>query len=300
MIVFVLTKDQAYTHEVVARVITKPKIKLLNYADMLNSQTLPRATYVFTDIDRLSQRNRHVAAKGFRRLRDQGVTVFTDPARVLSRSGLLRQLFLAGVNQFNAYRVEESVRPARWPVFLRAEGDHDGPITGLLETYADVQRSVVETVAAGHPLSNLVIVEYAGEPVRPGLFRKLAMYRVGNTNFADTCVHDRNWIAKIGSDGNAPPELYEDELRIVRENPHEAIVQRAFEIAGVEYGRADFGLVGGKVQIYEINSNPNVEMLSDTPSPFRSVSRRICNKNYANALSKIDTADIDETVEMMR
>ena len=34
------------------------------------------------------------------------------------------------------------------------------------------------------------------------------------------------------------------------------VLRRAFELARVDYGRADFAIVGGRPQIYEINTNP--------------------------------------------
>ena len=33
---------------------------------------------------------------------------------------------------------------------------------------------------------------------------------------------------------------------------------RAFALAGIDFGRADYGVVGGRVQIYEINTNPSL------------------------------------------
>ena len=69
---------------------------------------------------------------------------------------------------------------------------------------------------------------------------------------------------------------------------HAEVVQRAFGIARIDYGRADFGLVAGKVQIYEINTNPQVEMGREHPSPIRRESQALSWRRYLQALRDLD------------
>jgi len=246
---------------------------------------------VFTDMDRLSLWQLRLAALAFRRLREQGLRVLNDPARILSRWGLLRALNLAGINGFNAYRVEESVQPRRWPVFLRAEGSHLGPISDLLHDWGQVVAEIERAVAKGAPLTGLLVVEYAAEPIQPGVYRKFGSFRMGDATFAHTCVDDNQWVAKTGRRDVTSPELYDEEQRVVRKNPFGPALARAFELAGVAYGRADFGLVQGKVQVYEINTNPEVIFADNHPLPVRQESYRIFKRNYLDALSAIDTPD---------
>jgi hypothetical protein len=47
-----------------------------------------------------------------------------------------------------------------------------------------------------------------------------------------------------------------EELEYIETNPHEEILRRAFDLAGIDYGRADYGVVDGRVEIWEINTNP--------------------------------------------
>ena len=75
---------------------------------------------------------------------------------------------------------------------------------------------------------------------------------------------------------------------------------RVFDLAGVSYGRADFGLVQGKVQVYEINTNPEVALEDAHPSPVRLESYRIFKENYLAALSAIDTPASEEFVPIGR
>ena len=64
-------------------------------------------------------------------------------------------------------------------------------------------------------------------------------------------------------------ELYDDEYRIIEENRHAEDLRPAFEIGGIEFGRADFGLVGDRPQVYEINTNPTFATIRKHPFPVR-------------------------------
>jgi hypothetical protein len=289
VIIFIVTPEHPYTLHAAVAQAPGLEIRIITYDQLFAMKRASRATYVFTDIDRLPMWRVRDAARIYRRLRGNGVRVLNDPARLPSRYGLLRTLRQRGINDFDAYRVEEGIVPARWPVFLRAEGEHDAPLTDLLHDWDAARAAIEQAIAAGTPVSSLLLVEYAAQPIRPGLFRKLSVFRIGDAWFGANCVHENNWLVKHGTMGIAPPELYEDELRIVRDNPFEADLKPVFELAAIEYGRADFGLVDGKPQIYEINSNPNIEFPTEHPSGARIESYKIFRQNIYAALARIDT-----------
>jgi hypothetical protein len=283
-----MTRGHQRTHTRVVKDPGAPRIELLHYDQLFASRELPRAAYVFTDLDRLAPWDLELAAAVHRVLAAAGLPVLNDPARVKTRFALLRALHQAGLNEFNAYRLDEGARPARYPVFLRRAAGHGRPASGLLEDWSAAQRAIASALARGIPESSLLLVEYAAEPVRPGLFRKLALSRIGPHWLPQLCVHDEHWLVKYGKRACATPELYQDELRILRENPFLGPVQRAFEIAGIEYGRADFGLLGGRVQIYEINTNPTLKPGRNHPVPERSQSQRLVWTQHLAALRELD------------
>lgn len=291
MIFIVTSRAHAYTHKCLVEAGGPVEVRALAYDEMLSSPTVARGTYILTDFDRLTAQRLNIAARFCRLQSEQGVRILNDPARVLSRYGLLRRLNRAGINAFDAYRVEELAMPKRWPVFLREEGNHGAPVSGLLRDPAQLKKALNEALQGGTPIANLLIVEYAAEPVLPGLFRKLSVFRVGERYLGYTCVHDDNWIVKQGKPAIAPLELYEEEFEFVRDHSFADAVRPAFELAGIHYGRADFGLVGGRVQIYEINTNPELD-LTPEPSPVerRNDSYALFRDNYLEALKRIDTA----------
>jgi hypothetical protein len=292
VIVFFTTEEHSYTHRALIGAEPGLKVELVSYSRVAQLRSLAPATYVFTDLDRLPTELLLTCSNLYRQLRTHGLTVLNNPAQVLSRSGLLRALYRKGINRYNAYRLEEGVRPERWPVFLRTEGDHAGPMPELYENEEALDRGIKGAVYRGYPTSRLLIVEYMAEPVRPGLFRKLSCFRIGSASIAHTCVHDSKWIAKTGQLGVTPPDLYDDELRIVRDNPYGPSVAEAFDVAAVDYGRVDFSLVGGGPQIYEINTNPMMSFDDQHHSAVRLEAYRLFKQSYFEALKAIDTPSL--------
>src|SRR5438105_46515 len=92
MIVFLTTPGYAKTHQALAAPDIGIDVQVMDYRQLLDAKTLPRATYVFTDLDRLPLYGLQLAAQSYRTMRQGGLTVLNDPARVLSRYGLLRRL----------------------------------------------------------------------------------------------------------------------------------------------------------------------------------------------------------------
>src|SRR5690606_9525763 len=68
----------------------------------------------------------------------------------------------------------------------------------------------------------------------------------------------------------------------VAENPHRQQLENIFELASIEYGRIDYGLVDGAVQTFEINSNPTV--LAEPPGWSRTADYRRYATMHAHAL----------------
>ena len=289
MILVITTRDHAYTHAAVAKE-RRLDVVVVSYEEILGRKKLQHATHIFTDLDRLPAWQVHDAALFFRKLQRAGIKALNDPARFRNRFGLLRALNRAGINDFDAYPADSLETPRRWPVFIRLEGNHRAPISGLLQDQEELDRAIEDAIDKGAPRSSMLILEYCSEPVRPGLFRKLSVFRVGNRMLGYTCVHDDNWLVKYGKAGLAPADLYEEEYSFVETNPFGPAMLDVFNIAGIDYGRVDLGFVGGRPQIYEINSNPMVE--PKPPASFmdrRNQSVALFRNNYLEAMEAIDT-----------
>src|SRR5690606_3857665 len=132
------------------------------------------------------------------------------PARARQRLSLLRELAHRGINRFGAWPADDTARPRRYPAFLRTQSAPRGTLSDLLHHEDEVEAAIAQAVADGVPMRELMLVEYCAQPVRDGLFRKLAGFRVGDRMVCTLCVHERHWAAKYGELGVADQALYDD------------------------------------------------------------------------------------------
>jgi hypothetical protein len=284
------TRGHRYTLEDVSREPRAPSVEVVTYDQLIRSRRVPAATYIFTDFDRLSPTDLELASLLYLQLKSAGLKVLNNPARVKKRYALLRALHDAGRNDFNVYRAEEPLPALRFPVFIRRMNGHGYPCTGLLESRHEVDRALQIEVDSGNPPEYLMIIEYAGEPVKPGLYRKLSTFRFGDTLSAFICGHDDTWLVKQGKLGIAGEDLYQDELRIVRDDPHAEQLQTAFGIANIEFGRADYGFYQGRLQVFEINTNPHIPAPAPHPSPHRAEAMKISWARIISCFHALDSA----------
>lgn len=224
----------------------------------------PSGTWIFSDVDRLAPAHREEAAVFRDRLVAAGAAtaLHNDPLRTMGRYELLRTLHEAGVNDFDVYRCTEARRPRRYPVFLRTEDDHVGAASALLEDEAALDAALAKLEADGRSRERRLIVEYRGERDDRGLFRKYAAWFVGGKVLPGHLFFGPDWMLK-------EPKVVDDralaeERAYLDANPHAEVLARAARLARVDYGRVDYAVVGGRVQVYEINTNPGVP---SSPSP---------------------------------
>lgn len=290
MIHFLTTTRHRYTFDEIVKAL--PQVRVHPYEQALNGKTeMPGGRIVFSDVDRLNVGAQLAAAQLYRKLKAQPekYRVLNDPARVKLRYGLLRNLWQRGYNSFDAYRADEGATPRQFPVFVRHEHEHRAPLSGLLDTQAALDATLQQLIDGGAPAGTILIVEYRAEPVAPGLFRKLAAYRVGDRIVPANTVHDDQWCVKYGKTGGGTDELYADELDLIQNNRYEPMLRPIFSAADIEYGRVDFGLCGGKVEVYEINTNPNITLPSaQHPSATRVRSERLVWEGLLAAIAAID------------
>ena len=288
MITLLCTRPHAYTAAPL-QASGRFDFRVQNYDQALRSRSLPRGTYIFGDVDRLGFWELELAARLHRVLAGAGLNVLNDPARVLQRFALLARLHQDGFNRFAVWRVEEPARPSRFPVFLRTQSAHRGVLSGLLHNAAEVEAAIAQALSQCLPIRELMLVEYCAQPVGDNLFRKLATMRIGDAVFSTLCVHESNWAAKYGEMGVANEALYRDEYDIVSENRHGESLRPAFEAAAIAYGRADFSLVDGREQVYEINTNPNHGSIREHPVALRLQTDALYQERLLNATEAIDS-----------
>ncbi len=234
----------------------RDRIRIVAYERL--PATASPGLYVFSDIERLRPGERAAAAEARVRLAAAGPAfrVLNDPARVLAREDLLRALHDRGHNAFRAWRADEGLVAARFPVFIRAANAHEGSFTGLLRRPEEVEPAIRRVLRWRWRFrrQDLLVVEFLGTADARGVFRKYSAMRIGDTLVARHLLFGADWVVK-------KPALLDaahlrEEQEFLDSFPHREQVAAAFEIAGIEYGRIDYALLDGRIQVWEINTNP--------------------------------------------
>ncbi len=291
MITFLVTGEHAYTIGPLKKGfgVPVPPVASVSYAEVTREATLPSGTYIFSDLERLSDAELLWASDLFRCISaSPGSRALNDPARVRVRYGLLRALHTAGLNRFDAYRADGVPRPARFPVFVRRQSDHDAALSDLLPDQEALDTCLEVLMAKGESLRGLVVIEFCAEPVRPGVFRRYGAFSVGDAVHLDHVVTQDSWNVKGGAAGLATEEMYRQDDADIRANRFADAMRKAFEIAGIDYGRADFGVVEGRPQVYEINTNPSMSLPPHHSSKIRSATLQFARERFAELLWRID------------
>lgn len=265
-----------------------PPCDVKTYDELFRTGTTRHAVHIFTDIERLYGWELPLAAELYRAIRHVGLPCLNDPARVMARYQLLRSLHAAGMNPFTVYRAEDHPRPKRFPVFIRAEADHLMPITDLLPDQAALEAALRSGCDDGVPLRGLIVVEFAAEPIAPGAWRKFGTFRVGDAVSVDHAVVDDCWTVKYGKRGLSTDQMFEEERAAVISNSFADELRPAFELAAIEWGRADHATFEGREIVYEINTNPSIEPLEPQRSPIRDEALRFARERMAQHLWQMD------------
>src|SRR5688572_21363341 len=199
-----------------------PQVQALSYEELWRRRTLASGTYIFTDLERMQPGARSRALSLWKRLERAPVEtrLLNHPARALRRYDLLRKLHEDGINDHCVYRPHEAGR-ARFPVFLRRERLASGSLTPLLWTRAEILQAIRTTCRRGHPLHDLLVVEFCDTVGEDGLYHKYGAYIVGDRIVPRVVDFDTRWVVK--SPGLDEPT--EAQLRVEAEylesNPHE-------------------------------------------------------------------------------
>ena len=243
------------------------RIKCLIYDDLPLLPDFGPGTYIFGNFGLLSRAYQTCALELADALTDAGpgFRVLNHPHKVLDRFELLKKMAADGINDFQVYRAREwRACTLSFPVFVRDKDDHAGSRTDLIHDEITLEREISRLTRLGrNQMDNLIIVEFCDTSDACGFHRKYSAQRVGD-NILTRCLNfSDGWITKQDDTGyrysgtlEPHSERIEEEMQYMRNNPHENWLRRVFSIAGIEYGRVDYGVLDGRPQLWEINTAP--------------------------------------------
>jgi hypothetical protein len=240
----------------------RDRVDVLTYDDLFSSRPIEAATVVFADLERLSPTERARADAAWQELAGlpQPPRLLNRPAWVLDRTQLLRVLADEGINDYRAVPLRRATRGLRFPVFVRHRSEHWGSLTPLLPDQRALDLEIARAFMLGR-LDERLAVEFCDTADGEGLFRKYAAFVIDGRILPRHLIFDHAWQLKL-------PTLMDDakkaeELAYLDANPHEDDLRRVAELARVDYGRFDYAIRDGRVQIWELNTNPVVMLHPD-------------------------------------
>jgi hypothetical protein len=119
----------------------------------------------------------------------------------------------------------------------------------------------------------------------------MGTFRIGNGLSVDSCAIQDHWRVSDGTKGLATDEMFQEEAEAVRTNRLAEAVRPAFELAGIEWGRADHATFNGREVVFEINTNPTIGPIAGQRSPVREATLVFSRARMAAQLRAIDRAD---------
>ncbi|HEY5088138.1 MAG TPA: hypothetical protein VII66_12340 [Gemmatimonadaceae bacterium] len=253
----------------------RDRVRVILYEELARLRELPLGTWVFAEIDQLGPPERELVDIVCEHLgaATAGVRVLNQPRQVRLRTELLHAASDAGINRFRAWpapsvrlaTAERASRDAdgvaaaalRYPVFVRYANRHVGSLTPLLDSPRALGEALASLVAGQCRLDGLLVVEFCDTKDEHGIYQKYSAFNVGDRILPRCleCSHD--WMVKWHH-RIFDRERAELEAHYLRTNPHEAWIREMFSLAGIEYGRIDYGVLGGEPQMWEINLNPTI------------------------------------------
>ena len=229
-------------------------IRLFPYEHLHRIRSIQPGLFIFSDIDRLNSKQMESAiylCKYIIKNYSEGL-IINHPQRVLTRYPLLNCLWKKGINRFRAFTMAERTAPMKFPVFIRRNHDHKGPLTGFITNKNELDQHLDTLLSSGENPDDLLIIEFCDTKSSDGTYRKYSAFRIENRIIPAHIIFSRNWVAK-----DSPPEPLCDEEKIfLSDNPHREELLKIFRLANIGYGRIDYGLLDGKIQVWEINTNP--------------------------------------------
>lgn len=274
--------------EQLADVDVSAQICLQSYPRLWGQEFTPHGAVIFSDLERLSHRERAAATVLWDALEQPGQVRLNHPGRALRRKDLLNVLRREGLNRFDAFSPSDLPATLRFPVFVRDASNHWGSLTPLLSSEAELQRWLARMAlksALSDNIRELLVVEYVDTSDATGIYRKYSAFRIGERILPRHVLFSKGWVLK--KPDLLEPEFLREEQVYIDTNPDEAWLRKVFDLARIDYGRIDYSVLDGEPQVWEINTCPTVIPRGADDGPRRDLHRRFAQQ-WWDAMAALD------------
>ncbi|MEJ0090372.1 MAG: hypothetical protein WDM80_11595 [Limisphaerales bacterium] len=242
------------------------------YENISFRKPLPGGVCIFMDFERLLPLEMSLARRltaAVRALPEKYI-VLNNPDHYIGRLRLLEVLHEQGINDFRAFRANMTPDDLRFPVFVRSEIDHNGPATPLLHSRDELKRVLASDAFQDPQLQkHLMVTEFCDCMEAGGTFRKYSVMNINGTLIPRHLFSSRDWVLKLQSAEFVDTDSVAKEEDFLRNFPHATQILEIFRLAGVDYGRIDYGVRNGRIQVWEINTNPTIVPVQEKIHPLR-------------------------------
>jgi hypothetical protein len=228
------------------------------YETALQRTAWPRGVYLFTCTDGMEPAQMVLAKSLYTALAERPTecTVLNEPRRVLGRYELLKSLRSKGINDFDVFRLSEIPLDVRLPVFVRYERFHRANLTGLIHSRAELDDTLARLLLRGERAEELLVVEWLDYKDSDGNYRKWGAQKIGPHVFGKHLMAGPHWMVKRKS--TTTDAVGVDEMPYVSKFPHNEVLAPVWEVSGHEWARIDYSFYRGRLQVWEINDNPEM------------------------------------------
>jgi hypothetical protein len=172
----------------------------------------------------------------------------------------------------------------------------------LIHSVEELRKHIRVLDFLGYPLKDLLVVEYLNASTAEGVYIKHSAFILGNRVIPRYLNYSYHWMVKSAiAPGDVLMESKKDAVEAyMRDNPHNDWLLKNFHTAGISYGRADYSLVNGELQLWEINLNPTFVLPPREPendNDQQRMMRAIFYKHFLEELERINYQG-DDVVEL--
>ena len=255
------------------------------FFEHLQQKNFNNLNLIFCDLDIVSSSLKSKLIESLpnaEQLFQRKIHIQNHPRYLLNRLDLLKKLFQSGLNNYNVYTYKEIDSIKQFPVFLKNKSNHSGPLSPLLYSYKNLQ----EELTKHSQKSSIIIVEFQNHDRFHNYYKKYSYFIFNNVLLPRHLIFSSDWFVKRNKSSSSL--CAHQEHRFINAIDHKNQIEPIIQLSGISYGRIDYGLYQGKVQTWEINTNPlSLEPL-DAQDHLRIHNHHLFAQRYIPLLSDTD------------
>jgi len=285
--------DNKFTIELyldcIRKVINFP-VKIISYEEAVMVRSFKDAVMIFCDIERFTEDWISAPRKLYDKIVSDGPKrILNNPWKSLRRYELLKKLKEEGINSFNIHRPPVEGKSIKYPVFLRNELDHYGPVSKLLTSETDLKHQLKSARAHRPGPFSPLIVEYCNTSSSDIRYHKYGAFYLWNTVVPRHLFFCDTWMVK-GTNDQLPEDINR-ENDYINNNYFQEQIHNIFKMANIEYGRIDFAKTDRGIEVFEINTNPTMLDKGDLQSNRQYVTQFFLT-NFTAVLQKLHDLEL--------